>query len=149
MGAFHYRARAKSSDMSTPPSGVVNACKRQAEAEAGSAPRESQGVNDMTLRILVALLMLPACGSMTGRSTGRYIDDKTINAQVKTKLIGEKASNLTRIGVNTVNGVVHLDGVVDSVRDKIIAEELARQVGGVTNVVNQLQVNSSGSASPR
>jgi osmotically-inducible protein OsmY len=68
---------------------------------------------------------------------------------VKTKLVGEKASNLTRTGVNTVNGVVHLDGVVDSVRDKITAEELARQVNGVTNVVNQLQVNSSGSASPR
>ena len=107
----------------------------------------------MTLRGLVALVMLLAfaagCESMTGRSTGRYIDDKTINAQVKTKLVSEKASNLTRIGVNTVNGVVHLDGVVDSVRDKIMAEELARQVKGVTNVVNQLQVNSSGSASPR
>jgi hyperosmotically inducible protein len=107
----------------------------------------------MTLRGLVALVMLLAfaagCESMTGRSTGRYIDDKTINAQVKTKLVGEKASNLTRIGVNTINGVVQLDGVVDSVRDKIMAEELARQVKGVTNVVNQLQVNSSGSASPR
>ena len=50
---------------------------------------------------------------------------------MKTKLLGEKASNLTRIGVNTVNGVVHLDGVVDSVRDKITAEELARQINGV------------------
>jgi hypothetical protein len=111
------------------------------------------GQCDMTLRVLVALLMLLAftagCESMTGRSTGRYIDDKAINAQVKTKLVGEKASNLTRIGVNTVNGVVHLAGVVDSVRDKIMAEELARQVNGVTNVVNQLQVSSSGSASPR
>ena len=107
----------------------------------------------MTPRVLVALLMLVAftagCESMTGRSTGRYIDDKTINAQVKTKLVGEKASNLTRIGVHTVNGVVHLDGIVDSVHDKVVAEELARQVKGVSNVVNQLQVNSSGSASPR
>jgi osmotically-inducible protein OsmY len=51
--------------------------------------------------------------------------------------------------VTTVNGVVHLDGVVDSVHDKVMAEELARQVSGVMNVVNQLQISGTGAASPR
>lgn len=106
-----------------------------------------------TLKLLSALLLIailaPACQSMTGRSTGRYMDDKTINAKVKTKLVGEKASNLTRVGVSTVNGVVHLDGVVDTVQDKVVAEELARQVDGVVNVVNQLQIKTTGAASPR
>jgi osmotically-inducible protein OsmY len=107
----------------------------------------------MVSRALVAaLLLLPlvvGCQTMTGRSAGRYVDDTTIDAKVKAKLVGEKASNFTRIGVNTVNGVVHLDGVVDSVQDKVTAEELARQVPGVANVVNQLQITGSGAASPR
>ena len=106
----------------------------------------------MTLKVVLALLLvltLTACQSMTGRSAGRYIDDKTISAQVKTRLVSDKASNLTRVGVTTVNGIVYLDGVVDSVNDKVMAQEIARHVNGVTNVVNQLQVSSSGSASPR
>jgi hyperosmotically inducible protein len=106
-----------------------------------------------TFRLLVMLLLVAlvasACESMTGRSTGRYVDDTTISAKVKAKLVGDKGSNLTRVGVNTVNGVVHLDGVVDSVHDKVMAEEAARTVDGVVNVVNQLQIKGTGSASPR
>jgi hyperosmotically inducible protein len=105
------------------------------------------------LRLLVVLLLIaflaPACQSMTGRSAGRYVDDQTITAKVKSKLVGDKASNLTRVGVTTVNGVVHLDGVVDSVQDKVAVEETARTVDGVVNVVNQLQVSGTGAASPR
>jgi hyperosmotically inducible protein len=107
----------------------------------------------MIPKALVALLLLlplmMGCQAMTGRSAGRYVDDTTIDAKVKAKLVGEKASNFTRIGVNTVNGVVHLDGIVDSVHDKVMAEELARQVDGVASVVNQLQITGSGAASPR
>ena len=96
-----------------------------------------------TFKVVVALLMVVAfasgCQSMTGRSTGRVIDDSTITAEVKAKLVGEKASNFTRVGVNTVNGQVHLDGVVDSVDQKVRAEEIARQlrlrrIGGTTVV---------------
>ena len=106
------------------------------------------------LKIVVALLLvmafMPGCRSMTGRSVGRVIDDKTITAQVKSKLVADKASNLTRIGVTTVNGIVHLDGAVDKVQDKVHAEEIARRVDGVANVVNNIQVSTtSGSASPR
>ena len=104
-----------------------------------------------TFKVVVALLMVVAfasgCQSMTGRSTGREIDDSTITAEVKAKLVGEKASNFTRVGVNTVNGQVHLDGVVDSVDQKVRAEEIARQVKGVGRVVNSLQI-SAPAASP-
>ena len=106
------------------------------------------------LKVMVALVLIvgfmPGCRSMTGRSVGRVIDDTTVTAHVKSKLVADKAANLTRIGVTTVNGVVHLDGAVDAVQDKVQAEELARTVEGVTNVVNNIQVSrASGSASPR
>ena len=99
--------------------------------------------------VMVLLALLPACRSMTGRSVGRVIDDKTITAQVKSRLVADKASNLTRIGVSTVNGVVYLDGAVDAVHDKVMAEEVARRVEGVTQVVNNIQVATPGAASPR
>jgi hyperosmotically inducible periplasmic protein len=105
------------------------------------------------LKVVVALLLvmafMPGCRSMTGRSAGRVFDDKTISAQVKSKLVAERAANMTRIGVTTVNGVVHLDGTVDKVEDKARAAEIARKVSGVTQVVNNIQVSTTGSASPR
>jgi hyperosmotically inducible periplasmic protein len=108
-------------------------------------------ISPTMLKITVALLMIvafmPGCRSMTGRSAGRVIDDKTISTQVKAKLVAEKASNMTRVGVTTVNGVVHLDGIVDSVQDKVRAEEIARGVKGVTQVVDNIQV-SNPAASP-
>ena len=106
------------------------------------------------LRVVAALLLvvafMPGCRSMTGRSVGRVIDDETITAEVKTKLVADKASNLTRIGVTTVNGTVYLGGVADTPVARARAEELARQVRDVATVVNNIQVPAaSGSASPR
>jgi hyperosmotically inducible protein len=100
--------------------------------------------------VLVVLALIatftPGCRSMTGRSVGRYIDDKTVTAKVKAKLVDDRASNLTRVGVTTVNGTVYLDGVVDAPHEKARAEELARHVDGVVSVVNQLQVNAPAAA---
>jgi osmotically-inducible protein OsmY len=66
---------------------------------------------------------------------------------VKAKLAADKTSNLTKVGVKTVNGVVSLDGVVDSADDKTTAETIARKVKGVRSVHNELQVQPA--ASPR
>ena len=98
--------------------------------------------------LVVMLASLAACQTMTGRSAGRYLDDKTITAEVKAKLTGEKAVNLTRIGVNTTNGVVTLTGVADSFDEKARAEEIATKVGGVKHIQNQIQVRAP-AASPR
>ncbi len=101
------------------------------------------------LALVLVMASLSACQTLTGRSAGRYIDDKTISAQVKSKLTAEKATNLTRIGVSTVNGVVMLTGVADSFDDKAKAEALALQVDGVKHVQNQVQVKGTPAASPR
>ncbi|HEX2385600.1 MAG TPA: BON domain-containing protein [Candidatus Binatia bacterium] len=78
---------------------------------------------------------------MTGETVGQNIDDTNITAAVKTKLAtGEKASTLTRINVDTVRGVVSLNGVVATEQDRARAEQLAGQVGGVRRVINNLQI---------
>jgi osmotically-inducible protein OsmY len=90
--------------------------------------------------VLAALLVVSGCTSMTGQSAGQYIDDTTITTSVKAKLTAEKAANFTRIDVDTTNQVVTLHGIVESADQKAKAEQLAREVGGVKSVKNNLQI---------
>ena len=90
--------------------------------------------------LLVLVMTATACQSMTGRSTGTNIDDAGISAIVKSKLVADKAANLTRVDVDTNNGTVYLNGTVESPEQKSRAEQLAWQANGVRSVVNNLQV---------
>jgi hyperosmotically inducible periplasmic protein len=90
--------------------------------------------------LLVILSVVAGCHSMTGKTAGESIDDATITASVKAKLIADKPSNLTRVDVDTNNATVYLNGVVDSAEQKARAEQLAWQAKGVKSVVNNLQV---------
>jgi hyperosmotically inducible protein len=93
--------------------------------------------------LLLGVLMLCGCQAMTGRTAGRHIDDASISASVKSTLVADKAANLTRVDVDTTNGVVSLNGIVQSSEEKARAEQLAGRVDGVRNVVNNLQVQGS------
>ncbi len=95
-----------------------------------------------SLMALMALVLV-GCTTLTGKTLGENIDDASITAAVKTKLAGEKATTLTRIDVDTNQGVVYLNGVVENAAMKSRAAELARQVRGVREVVNNLRVQSS------
>ena len=90
--------------------------------------------------LLALVLATAACQSTTGKSAGTNFDDATITASVKSKLVAEKASNLTRVDVDTNNGTVYLNGTVESPEQKSRAEQLAWQAKGVKSVVNNLQV---------
>jgi osmotically-inducible protein OsmY len=90
--------------------------------------------------LLAVALTTAACESMTGKSAGTNIDDATITATVKSRLVAEKASNLTRVDVDTNSGTVYLNGTVESAEQKTRAEQLAWQARGVKSVVNNLQV---------
>ena len=90
--------------------------------------------------LLAVVLATAACESMTGKSAGTNIDDATITATVKAKLVAEKATNLTRVDVDTNSGTVYLNGTVESAEQKTRAEQLAGQAKGVKSVVNNLQV---------
>ena len=88
------------------------------------------------------LLSLAGCASLTGQTTGQYVDDATITASVKAKLVADKAANFTRIDVDTTNKVVSLNGVVESPDQKMHAQQLAMQVSGVQRVENNLQIQN-------
>lgn len=94
----------------------------------------------------LSVMNLTACESMTGKTTGRTIDDAATTALVQGKLTSDKASNFTRIDVDTERGVVTLSGVVRTVEEKSRAETLARMVDGVSKVNNNLQIQSMSSS---
>lgn len=90
--------------------------------------------------ILVLFTLAVGCRSMTGKSAGTTLDDATITASVKTKLVADKASNLTRVDVDTNNGIVSLNGTVETLEQRARAEQLAREASGVKQVMNNLQI---------
>jgi hyperosmotically inducible periplasmic protein len=98
-------------------------------------------IKPILLGLLLTLMLSAAgCTSLTGQSTGQYVDDRTITATVKSKIVADRASNLTRVDVDTTNQVVSLNGVVETPDQKRRAEDLAMQVRGVRGVNNNLQV---------
>lgn len=92
--------------------------------------------------LILGGLLLSGCQALTGKTLGENIDDAAITTTVKTKLAAEKAVTLTRVGVETEKGVVYLTGVVDSEALKERAGEIARKVGGVREVVNNVRVQA-------
>jgi osmotically-inducible protein OsmY len=90
--------------------------------------------------IFAGALLIGGCTAMTGQTAGQNVDDSTITASVKSKLVADKAANLTRIDVDTTNRVVSLNGIVESADQKARAEKLASQVSGVKSVKNNLQI---------
>ena len=91
---------------------------------------------------LFLLIALSGCQALTGRTSGRNIDDLTITTSVKARLVADKVSNFTRIDVDTVNAIVSLNGLVESEHEKRRAEDIASLVDGVDKIINNLQVQN-------
>jgi osmotically-inducible protein OsmY len=95
----------------------------------------------MTLVAFVAVV-LTACTSTTGKTTGENVDDATITSEVKAKLAAEKMSTLAKIGVDTDRRTVYLTGTVDNAEMRTRAEQIARSVKHVAGVVNNLTIRA-------
>jgi osmotically-inducible protein OsmY len=94
-----------------------------------------------TLTVMVAfLILITGCQAMTGETMGQNIDDGTLTSYVKTNLASDKLVTLTRVGVETNNGVVYLTGEVETTEQRSRIGSLASEVKGVKKVVNNLQV---------
>ncbi len=74
------------------------------------------------------------------RTAGQAIDDATITASVKAKLLEDDRTDGFDINVDTMNGRVTLRGGADTSADKAAAGEIARGTDGVVSVDNQLTV---------
>ena len=92
---------------------------------------------------LAFLFFMTGCQAMTGATMGENIDDGNITTSVKTQLASDKLVTLTRVGVETNNGIVYLTGEVETAEQRSHIGSLASQVKGVKRVVNNLQVRKN------
>jgi osmotically-inducible protein OsmY len=82
-------------------------------------------------------------GQQSERSAGQVVDDGVVTAKVKAKLVDDPVTKAYQINVETFQGNVQLSGVVDSAEAVSRATQLAKDVGGVKDVKNSLQVRKS------
>ncbi len=92
---------------------------------------------------LALLFFMTGCQALTGATMGENIDDGNITTSVKTQLASDRLVTLTRVGVETNNGIVYLTGEVETAEQRSHIGSLASQVKGVKRVVNNLQVRKN------
>lgn len=91
--------------------------------------------------LAVTLTSMVGCASTSQKEgTGQYIDDSVITAKVKAALIEDPVTKATEINVETFKGSVQLSGFVSSTAAVNRAMELARGVGGVKTVTNDMRL---------
>jgi osmotically-inducible protein OsmY len=78
------------------------------------------------------------------RTLGQAVDDATITASVKTRLLADERTKGFDINVDTTKGVVTLTGGADSDDAKRAAQEIAGTVEGVVLIRNELTVAAAG-----
>ena len=83
-----------------------------------------------------------------GRSEGRVHDDKKITKQIEERLQNEPVYKFESVDVKAYGGVVQLSGFVDTDGQKRRADEIARRIPGVSQVVNALVLKPGPQLSP-
>jgi len=83
-----------------------------------------------------------AIGDKTEK-TGDYLDDTAITAKIKAGILADPLLKVAQINVTTTNGVVALNGVLDSRQSIDRAMEIAQSVKDLKSVENNLVVKGS------
>ncbi|HEY8461432.1 MAG TPA: BON domain-containing protein [Blastocatellia bacterium] len=91
---------------------------------------------------VLAALVISVAGCESRTAT-----DAAVTTAVKNRLATDPATSGARINVDTANGVVTLSGSVSTAAEKAEAERIARNTQGVTQVVNNINVEP-GAATP-
>lgn len=93
---------------------------------------------------LLGSAMIAGCSSTPHQqSTGEAIDDGVVTAKVKAKLIEDPVTKAHQINVETFKGTVQLSGFVESDQTRSRALQLARDVDGVKQVKDAMEVRKS------
>lgn len=100
-------------------------------------------INKLKNNLILAgvVFILTGCAVFSGRETaGEYIDDASITASIKTEILKDPVLKMFQIHVETFKNQVQLSGFVNSPKEVIRAEQIARTVQGVQGVRNSLVV---------
>ena len=93
------------------------------------------------LFLAVTLVFATGCASTSKQEgTGEYVDDSVITSKVRAAIFNEPTLKSAEINVETFKGTVQLSGFVSSQAAINKAVAVARTVGGVTSVKNDMRV---------
>src|SRR5687767_2853544 len=91
--------------------------------------------------LATSVIAISGCAVTRGQETvGAYIDDTAITTTIKTRFVDNKNVDAASIKVETLNGTVMLSGFAKNGTEKSTAESIARGVGGVKSVRNEIAV---------
>jgi osmotically-inducible protein OsmY len=90
--------------------------------------------------ILFVASALGCASTAKQEGTGEYVDDTVITTKVKAAIFNEPTLKSAEINVETFKGVVQLSGFVSSPAAENTAIAVARQVGGVKSVKNDMRL---------
>ncbi|MGH7939571.1 MAG: BON domain-containing protein [Limisphaerales bacterium] len=103
----------------------------------------------ISMALCLGLLTTGAVGTLTGcagnsntRSTGQYIDDKTLGHNVRDALSDNAEYKFDQVNVDVYRGTCQLSGFVDTQAQKQKAGDIAKGVQGVTSVDNNITVRN-------
>jgi osmotically-inducible protein OsmY len=80
------------------------------------------------------------CSSLGQKLAGAPVDDVAITNQVKARFVEDKAVSALNIKVNSYQGTVQLSGFAKNAEETERAVQLARSVGGVKMVKNDIRL---------
>ena len=98
--------------------------------------------NVILLTVLVAfgLALFTGCASLTGRTTGEYIDDASITTEANAIIVKDPDARYLKIDVSSTNGNVVLAGFIhDKMAEERIEAKIS-QIKGVKSVKSNLKV---------
>ena len=91
-------------------------------------------------RIAATALLLFSAAALADKTAGQVVDDSAIQAELKTKLMGDNLFEGLGINIEVRKGVVQLGGFIDDAQVAADAERTAAGVEGVVEVDNQLHL---------
>ncbi len=77
----------------------------------------------------------------------KYVDDSAITAKIKANILADPKLKVLQIGVTTNQGVVKLEGEVDSQQSIDRSKAIARHVNGVKSVESELVIKKTNETS--
>lgn len=89
---------------------------------------------------LVMATVVGCASTSKQEGMGEYVDDSVITTKTKAAILNEPTLKSAEINVETFKGVVQLSGFVSTQADINKAVSVARAVGGVTSVKNDMRL---------
>jgi len=94
----------------------------------------------LSVLMVFGLALFSGCASMTGRTTGEYIDDSNITTEANAIIVKDPDAKYLKIDVSSTEGNVILAGFIHDKKaeERIVAK--IRQIKGVKSVKSNLKV---------